>query len=131
MVESRSQFTNATQFFGSRDYFDQLGLDGGDVLANIDRQVRLPNEAATRILGDSFIETKLILDRIKALTNDSLFLIKTSNEEAQQTANQEVKKLIDDSVAEMARLGLNAETVAINGLTKDQANSLIIMPPKI
>ncbi len=117
LVESRSQFTDASKFFGSSYYFDQLGLNGSSVLADIDRHTR--NSSATRILGDSFVETKLILDQLKTLTNDSLFLSKTTTD-----PNQQIKELLDNSVNQFAALGLNAEDVAINGLTTAQANSL-------
>jgi len=118
LVESRSQFTDISKFFGSSYYFNQLGLNGSEVLADIDRQTR--NTTATRILGDSFVETKLILDQLKLLTNDSLFLSKNITD-----SNQQIKELLDNSIAEFARLGLNAEDVAIKGLTTAQANSLI------
>ena len=118
LVESRSQFTDISKFFGSSYYFNQLGLNGSEVLADIDRQAR--NTTATRILGDSFVETKLILDQLKLLTNDSLFLSKNITD-----SNQQIKELLDNSIAEFARLRLNAEDVAIKGLTTAQANSLI------
>jgi filamentous hemagglutinin len=117
LVESRSQFTDISKFFGSSYYFNQLGLNGSAVLADIDRQTR--NTTATRILGDSFVETKLILDQLKSLTNDSLFLSKNTTD-----SNQQIKELLDNSIAEFAHLGLNAEDVAIHGLTTAQANSL-------
>ena len=118
LVESRSQFTDISKFFGSSYYFNQLGLNGSEVLADIDRQAR--NTTATRILGDSFVETKLILDQLKLLTNDSLFLSENITD-----SNQQIKELLDNSITEFARLGLNAENVAIHGLTTAQANSLI------
>jgi filamentous hemagglutinin len=117
LVESRSQFTDTSKFFGSEYYFNQLGLNGAAVLANIDQQTR--NTTTTRILGDSFVETKLILDQIRTLTNDSFLLSKTTTD-----SNQQIKELLDNSIAEFARLGLSAQEVAINGLTKDQANLL-------
>lgn len=124
LVESRSQFTDISKFFGSSYYFNQLGLNGSAVLADIDRQTR--NSTATRVLGDSFVETKLILDQLKSLTNDSLFLSKdTSGTISTADSNQQIKELLDNSIAEFARLGLNAKDVAIRGLTTSQANSLI------
>ncbi len=130
LVEARSQFTDITQFFGSKYYFDQLGLNGANVLADIDRQTR--NVTATKILGDSFVETKLILDQLRSLTNDSLLLSKDVNNNSIADAlaqnnnknNAQIKELIDNSISEFARLGLNAETVAMNGLTQSQVNSL-------
>ncbi len=116
LVESRSQFTDASKFFGSSYYFNQLGLNGSSVLADLDRQTRNTN---TRMLGDSFVETKLIMDQLKTLTNDSLFLSKTTTD-----PNQQIKELLDNSVNQFAALGLNAEDVAIHGLTSAQANSL-------
>ena len=117
LVEARSQFTDVSKFFGSAYYFNALGLNGSAVLADIDRQTR--NATTTRMLGDAFVETKLILDQLKKLTNDSLFLSKNTTD-----SNQQIKELLDNSIAEFARLGLNAEDVAINGLTTTQANSL-------
>ena len=116
LVESRSQFTDASKFFGSSYYFDQLGLTGSSVLADLDRQTRVNN---IRMLGDSFTETKLIMDQLKNLTNDSLFLSKNTTDH-----NQQIKELLDNSVNQFAALGLNAEDVAIKGLTSDQTNSL-------
>jgi len=117
LVESRSQFTDISKFFGSSYYFDQLGLNGAAVLTDIDRQTR--NASATRILGDSFVETKLILDQLKTLTNDSLYLSQSITD-----ANAQIKELLDNSVNQFAALGLNAQDVAIKGLTTAQANSL-------
>ena len=117
LVESRSQFTDISKFFGSTYYFDQLGLNSAIVLAEIDRQNR--NASATRMLGDSFVETTLILDQIRKLTNDSLYLSQTTTD-----ANAQIKELLDNSVNQFAALGLNAEDVAIKGLTTAQVNSL-------
>ena len=117
LVEARGQFTDITKFFGSSYYFTALGLDGTTVLADIDRQTR--TTTSTRILGDAFVETKLILDQLKSLTNDSLFLSKTTTD-----YNAQIKELLDNSVSELARLGLNAEDIAMNGLTTAQTNSL-------
>lgn len=117
LVEARGQFTDITKFFGSSYYFTALGLNGTTVLADIDRQTR--TTTSTRILGDAFVETKLILDQLKSLTNDSLFLSKTTTD-----YNAQIKELLDNSVSELARLGLNAEDIAMNGLTTAQTNSL-------
>lgn len=117
LVEARSQFTDASKFFGSEYYFNQLGLNGAAVLADIDQQTR--TTTSTRILGDSFVETKLILDQIRTLTNDSLLLSKNTTD-----SNAQIKELLDNSIAEFARLGLSAQEVAMNGLTKDQTNLL-------
>ncbi|MES2961705.1 MAG: hemagglutinin repeat-containing protein [Pseudomonadota bacterium] len=117
LVEGRSQFTDISKFFGSTYYFDQLGLVSTTVLAEIDRQNR--NASATRILGDAFVETTLILNQIRTLTNDSLYLSQSTTD-----ANAQIKELLDNSVNQFATLGLNAEDVAINGLTTAQANSL-------
>ena len=116
LVESRGQFTDVSKFFGSKYYFDQLGLNGSAVLADIDHQTRSDN---IRMLGDSFVESKLIIDQLKKLTKDSLFLSKTTTD-----PNQQIKELLDNSVNQFATLGLNAKDVAMNGLTADQANSL-------
>ncbi len=117
LVEARSQFADVSKFFGSKYYFDALGLNGSAVLADINRQTRDLNP--TRMLGDAFVETKLISDQLKTLTNDSLFLSKTTTDQ-----NQQIKELIDNSISELTRLGLNAQDVAIKGLTTDQTNSL-------
>jgi adhesin HecA-like repeat protein len=117
LVEARSQFTDVSRFFGSIYYFNALGLDGAQLLRNIDQQSRI--NIPTRILGDSFVETSLILDQLKTLTNDSLLLSETTDEQ-----NAQIKELLDNSVAELTRLGLDAEDVALNGLSTDQANSL-------
>jgi filamentous hemagglutinin len=116
LVESRSQFTDISKFFGSSYYFNQLGLNGSSVLADIDGQTRVNN---TRMLGDSFVESKLIIDQLKNLTNDSVFLSKDSTD-----ANQQIKELLDNSISQLNNLGLNAQDVAIKGLSKDQVNSL-------
>lgn len=117
LVEARSQFTDVSRFFGSIYYFNALGLDGAQLLRNIDQQSRI--NIPTRILGDSFVETSLILDQLKTLTNDSLLLSETTDEQ-----NAQIKELLDNSVAELTHLGLDAEDVALNGLSTDQANSL-------
>ncbi len=116
LVETRSQFTDFSKFFGSSYYFDQLGLNGAAVLADLDRQTRGNN---TRILGDSAVETKLIIDQLKNLTNDSLFLSKNIND-----PNQQIKELLDNSVNQFAALGLKAQDVALRGLSKEQVKSL-------
>lgn len=116
LVESRSQFTDASKFFGSTYYFNQLGLNGSSVLSDIERQTRNTN---IRMLGDAFVETQLIANQLKTLTNNSLFLSKNTND-----ASAQIKELLDNSVSEFASLGLNAEDVAINGLSTAQANSL-------
>ncbi|MBU6338372.1 MAG: hypothetical protein KGQ36_00140 [Rickettsiales bacterium] len=116
LVESRSQFTDVSKFFGSSYYFDQLGLNGSSVLADIDRQTRNTN---IRMLGDAFVETTLILNQLQKLTNDSLFLSKTTTD-----PNEQIKELLDNAVNQFAALGLNAEDVATKGLTASQANSL-------
>ena len=116
LVESRSQFTDISKFFGSSYYFNQLGLNGSSVLADIDLQTRVNN---TRMLGDSAVETKLIIDQLKNLTNDSVFLSKGIAD-----ANQQIKELLDNSISQLNNLGLNAQDVAIKGLSKDQVNSL-------
>jgi len=71
------------------------------------------------MLGDAFVETQLIANQLKTLTNNSLFLSKNTND-----ASAQIKELLDNSVSEFASLGLNAEDVAINGLSTAQANSL-------
>jgi len=118
LIEARSQFTDISKFFGSRDYFNALGLNGTQVLANIDLQTR--RTSATRMLGDSFVETKLILDKLKTLTNNSFLLSLNTND-----ANAQIKELIDNAIAEFNRLGLSAEDVAINGLSAAQRGALI------
>ncbi len=118
LVESRSKFTDVSKFFGSAYYFDQLGLNGAAIVADIDRQSRNP-EAHTRMLGDAFVESNLIRNQLMTLTNDSLLLSKNNTQ-----SDAEIKTLIDNSIAEMKRLGLNAEDVAMKGLTASQANSL-------
>ena len=117
LVEARSQFTDISKFFGSRYYFDALGLNGADILANIDRLSK--STTPTKILGDAFVETKLILDQLRSLTNDSFLLAKFDADPSGQ-----VEQLLNSSISEFARLGLDAEDVAMNGLTKEQANSL-------
>ena len=116
LVESRSQFTDVSKFFGSSYYFERLGLNAASFLSDLDRQARLYN---IRMLGDSAIETKLIIDQLKNLTNDSVFLSKNIT-----NYNQQIKELLDNSVNQFAALGLKAEDVAIKGLTKEQVNSL-------
>ena len=118
LVEARSQFTDVTKFFGSIYYFNQLGIDGSTVLADIDRQTRQTGNP-TKLLGDAFVESHLIISQLKTLTSDSLLLSKTTTD-----SNQQIKELLDNSIAELKRLGLNVENVAMNGLTKDQINSL-------
>ncbi|MBP7710292.1 MAG: hypothetical protein KA100_04400 [Rickettsiales bacterium] len=118
LIEARSQFTQVSKFFGSKYYFDQLGIDGEAVLADIDRQSRDPAQNS-RLLGDAFAESQLILKQLRTLTNDSLLLSKNNTQ-----SDEEIKALIDNSIAEITRLGLSATDVAIKGLTKDQANSL-------
>ncbi|MDX2082577.1 MAG: hypothetical protein SFV53_01125, partial [Rickettsiales bacterium] len=142
LIESRSQFTDLSKFFGSEYYFNQLGLNGKNVLADIERQFRNQNQNPNpnpnnnnqngnqnanqnnnnqnlRMLGDAFVENKLIIDQLITLTNDSLFLSKSVTD-----ANLQVKELLDNSVNQFAALGLNAEDVALKGLSKDQVNSL-------
>ena len=119
LIEARSQFTDQSKFFGSAEYFKQLGLDPKQVLGDLDRQSRTENNIPTKQLGDSFTEQKLILDQINSLTKDSLLLSKSNaNQEA------EVKAMIASAVSEFNRLGLDATKVATKGLSKDQANSL-------
>ncbi len=119
LIEARSEFTDQSKFFGSAEYFKQLGLDPKQVLGDLDRQSRTENNIPTKQLGDSFTEQKLILDQINSLTKDSLLLSKSNaNQEA------EVKAMIASAVSEFNRLGLDATKVATKGLSKDQANSL-------
>ncbi len=118
LVEARSQFTDVNKFFGSKYYFDQLGLNGAAIVADIDRQSRTPGEH-TRMLGDAFVESNLIRNQLMTLTNDSLLLSKNNTQ-----SDAEIKTLIDNSISEMKRLGLDAENVAMKGLTQSQANSL-------
>ncbi len=117
-VESRSQFTDVSKFFGSKYYFDQLGLDGAALLSDIDRQSRDPSQNS-RMLGDAFAESQLIIKQLRTLTNDSLLLSKNIT-----NTDEQIKELLDNSIAEITRLGLNATDIATKGLTKDQANSL-------
>ncbi len=125
VVESRSQFTDVSKFYGSTYYFNQLGLNGSAVLADIERQTRVTNQTANttnstvHILGDSFVENQLITNQLRTITNDSLLLSKSAAD-----ATAQVKQLLDNSVSELTRLGLNAEDVATKGLTTSQANSL-------
>ena len=116
LIESRSQFRDVSKFFGSSYYFEQLGMDSSAILADINRQNRTGN---IRMLGDSFVESKLIIDQLKKLTNDSLLLSQTTTDQ-----NQQIKELLDNAINEFSALGLNAKDVAIKGLTKNQANSL-------
>ncbi len=116
LVETRSQFTDVSKFFGSSYYFDQFKLNGLSVLAELNRQTR---DNDIRMLGDSAIETKLIINQLKKLTKDSTFLTKNITD-----VNQQIKELLDNSVNQFSTLGLNAEDVAIKGLTKDQVSSL-------
>jgi filamentous hemagglutinin len=119
LIEARSEFTDQTKFFGSAEYFTQLGLDPKQVLGELDRQSRRENNITTKQLGDSFTEQKLIFDQINSLTKDSLLLSKSnSNQEA------EIKDMIASAVSEFNRLGIDAKKVATKGLSKDQANSL-------
>ncbi len=118
LIESRSQFTDVSKFFGSKYYFDQLGLDGAALLSDIDRQSRDPSQNS-RMLGDAFAESQLIIKQLRTLTNDSLLLSKNIT-----NTDEQIKELLDNSIAEIARLGLNATDIATKGLTKDQANSL-------
>ena len=118
LIEARSQFTDVSKFFGSKYYFDQLGLDGAAVLSDIDRQNRDPAQKS-RMLGDAFAESQLIINQLRTLTNDSLFLSKNITD-----SDQQIKELLDNSIFEINRLGLNANDIAIKGLTKDQTNSL-------
>ena len=126
LIESRSQFADISKFFGSQYYFNQLGLNGEKVLGDIERQIRNPNpnqgnnDKVIRMLGDAFVENKLITDQLKNLTNDSLFLSKSTTD-----ATSQVKELLDNSVIELTRLGLDAEEIATKGLTNAQANLLI------
>lgn len=136
LVESRSQFTDVTKFFGSRYYFAHLGIDLDEMLRNIaikaqeedlkKRQIQngIDNQARqiiapTKLLGDAFVESRLIIDQLKNLTSDSLFLSKNTS-----GSDQQIKSLLDNSIAELNRLGLNATDIATKGLTKDQINSL-------
>src|SRR3989338_4797328 len=61
-------------------------------------------------------------------TQESLFPSQTGESpedtDSETTSSQEIKTLLDNSIAEMKRLGLDITSIAINGLTKDQANSL-------
>jgi filamentous hemagglutinin len=125
LIESRSQFTDISKFFGSEYYFNQLGLNGKKVLGDIEHQIRNPNpnqgnnDKVVRMLGDAFVENKLITDQLKNLTNDSLLLSKSTSD-----ATAQVKELLDNSVTELTRLGLDAEEIATKGLTTAQANLL-------
>ena len=105
LIESRSQFRDVSKFFGSSYYFEQLGMDSSAILADINRQNRTGN---IRMLGDSFVESKLIIDQIKNLTNDSLLLSQTTTDQ-----NQQIKELLDNAINEFSALGLNAKDVAI------------------
>lgn len=116
LLEARSQFTDASSFYGSAYYWTALGLDADVVMSELERQTRITN---LRMLGDSFVETRLILEKLKAMTNNSLFLSRTTID-----PNQQIKELLDNANTELARLGLNAADIAINGLSKEQTNAL-------
>jgi filamentous hemagglutinin len=147
LIESRSQFTDVSKYFGSSYYFDQLGLDGESFLQQINlmsnegvagkvsHDLSLEKQACAQnpqgcnaiygessqiiMLGDSYVETKLIRDTLSKLRSDAMYL---SDSEA--NSNEEIKNLLDNSVSELGRLGFNAADVALNGLTVAQANLL-------
>ncbi len=118
LLEGRSQFIDATKFFGSDYFFTLMGIDRNALLRNIEQQTKQATNSI-RMLGDAFVETKLILDQIRTITNDSLLL-----SAATTNANDQIKALLDNSAIELAKLGLSASDVAVNGLSADQANAL-------
>ena len=69
----------------------------------------------SRMLGDAFVETKLLKDQILNLRNDALFLV-----DSETDFNNQLKILIDNAVLEKTRLNLDITS----SLTSDQINSL-------
>ena len=65
------------------------------------------------------IENKLILDQLRILTNDAIFINKNSS-----NASQQIMELLNNSAEIFLALGLDAKEVALNGLTQEQINSL-------
>ena len=56
----------------------------------------------SRMLGDAFVETKLLKDQILNLRNDALFLV-----DSETDFNNQLKILIDNAVLEKTRLNLD------------------------
>ncbi len=119
LIESRSQFTNTSEFYGSSYYFSQLGLNGDAFVAQLNQVINQTANQHLRMLGDSFTESKLILNQIQDLRNDALYLSDDGVD-----GQSEIKDLLDNSVSELSRLGISAADVALNGLTQSQINSL-------
>ncbi len=115
LVEARSQFTDISKFYGSSYYFTQLGFNGDDFIQQLDQLT----QNTVRIFGDAYVEERLIAERLHSLRKDAMFL---SNNSTNQS--QEIRDMINNSVAEISRLGLSATSVAANGLSSSQANLL-------
>ena len=76
LVESRSQFTDLSKFYGSDYFFSELGINQSDFLM----AQRGAGKDNSRILGDAFVEIKLLKDQILNLRNDALFLVNSETD---------------------------------------------------
>jgi hypothetical protein len=104
LIESRSQFNDVSKFFDSP--FKQNGLKESLVLDKIYHQIR--TAPATIIVNDYFVENKLILNKLKTMTNDSIFLSKITID-----PNQQIKELLNDSINQFADLELNIKEIVV------------------
>jgi len=114
LIESRSQFTSLGEFYGSDYFYEQLGISK-QLFLDAERASINSTTKTVRMLGDSFVENKLVADQLAQIRKDALLL---SNNEA--NTNAEIKRLIDNAVSEKTRLNLDIT----KGLSTDQVNSL-------
>src|SRR5690606_22700738 len=108
LFETRSEFLDQSRFFGSNYFYQRIGLN----LTDVQTEFELTSK---RLVGDQFVQTKIIEEQLRTITKNS-FLLSSS----ETNVNNEIKSLLDNAADEYARLGLTTNTA----LTKTQINNL-------
>jgi filamentous hemagglutinin len=108
LFETRSEFLDQSQFFGSDYFYTRIGLNLTDVQTEFE-------QTSKRLVGDQFFQNKIISEQLATISKNSLLLSASGT-----NANNEIKDLLDNAADEYARLGLTTN----QSLTQTQINSL-------
>ena len=108
LFETRSQFIDQSQFFGSNYFYTKIGLNLTDVQTQFEQQNK-------RLVGDQFFQSKIIEEQLKTISKNSFLL-----SQSETNVNNEIKSLYDNAADEYTRLGLNLN----QPLTQSQINNL-------